>query len=112
MTHYPQSVEDKLNKIVPALIENESQNYIHPDIARSILGEALFNKWLAGGEMTLTPSEAFATLKQIYVRSAIQDLVDQGLVEVFDDGDDELVRLTDKGRAVADAPDHSTDLLN
>ena len=109
MTNYPQSVEEKLDFITEAVMSLELEYPLFENCIRETFGQVLFDQWLSGNddEPAFTEESFHDLLKLAVARSMVQNLESEGLIEIIEADDVDMVFVTEKGRELA-----STDLPN
>lgn len=100
MTNYPQSVEEKLDFITEAVMSLELEYPLYENYVRETFGQVLFEQWLSGNEdeQPFTEEGFQDLLKLAVAKSMVQSLQDDGLIDIIETDDSDVVFVTEKGK--------------
>lgn len=99
---YPQEVEQALDELEQEL--QDTNFYVDiPDTdsptVRKVFGKILFDKWCSTGALNVNQEEAEDAIRRCVMESALQSLIDKGLVNTIENEQGkEVVFLTSKGK--------------
>lgn len=111
-TIYPQSVEERLQIIVEHAQMLKEDFHMHDSCIREAFGPVLMEQWLSGDDESsnLDAEGVFALFQRACAMTILKDLMDEGLVDVIDSDEGDIVFLTEKGKKFYQT--HSANIQN
>lgn len=101
--NYPDAVREFVIETMVGANRLQLLEDVDPAIFEEILCESALRKFLSGNEMMWSEEEVYDALNTAEVRSQLNVLFDQGLLDsIEDENGQEIVWLTDKGKQIVE----------